>query len=83
MKSICTKELEEFAWRVVRRYRAINQVLPFSIKLHKKMKPKIGQIIKHSGLDCRIIAIHKFGTIDIQEVGGQERCWRMSGLNFL
>jgi len=47
------------------------------------MKPKIGQIIKYSGLNCRIIAIHKFGTIDIQEVGGQERCWRMSGLNFL
>lgn len=45
------------------------------------MKPKLGMIVKVYGHDCRIIAIHAAGTIDVERIDGS-RCYRLSGLAF-
>lgn len=44
-------------------------------------KPKIGQIVKVHGQDCRIFKIHPFGTIDVVTLDGS-KSFRMSGLAF-
>lgn len=41
--------------------------------------PHIGDRVVVRGIECRIIAVHRFGTVDVQEIGG-DRCWRVSGL---
>lgn len=43
--------------------------------------PKVGMIVYHNNVKCRIFRIHAAGTIDIEEVNGN-RAWRMTGLNF-
>ena len=45
------------------------------------MKPQIGQIVKVYGVDCRIVKIHPFGTIDVVRLDGS-RAYRLSGLAF-
>lgn len=45
------------------------------------MKPKVGQIIKVYGQDCRIIKIRYFGTVDVVTLDGL-RAYRVSGLAF-
>ena len=44
-------------------------------------KPQIGQLVTVYGQQCRIIAIHDFGTIDVETLDGS-RCYRLSGLAF-
>lgn len=47
-------------------------------------QPRLGQIVKGEhvrGQDCRIIAIHPLGTIDVETLDGS-RCYRISGLAF-
>lgn len=43
--------------------------------------PQVGMRTTLRGIDCKIIAVHPAGTIDVQEVNG-ERCWRVTGLPF-
>lgn len=43
--------------------------------------PRIGQLTKVYGVDCRIFQIHPFGTVDVVSLDG-ERAWRLSGLSF-
>ena len=46
------------------------------------LPPTLGQLVTVRGIECRIIAIRPFGTIDVQPTDGSERCWRVSGLSF-
>lgn len=46
-------------------------------------RPTIGQTYNVRGILCRIYAIYPAGTIDVQEIGGDERCWRVTGLPFV
>jgi hypothetical protein len=46
-------------------------------------QPTIGQHCKIYGVWCQIIAIHPFGTIDVEAIDGSGRWWRVSGLAFL
>lgn len=43
--------------------------------------PIIGQSVTVYGVQCTIVAIHSFGTIDVVECNG-DRTWRLSGLAF-
>lgn len=45
--------------------------------------PHIGQTCQVYGVWCTIIAIHPFGTIDVEAMDGSGRYWRVSGLSFL
>lgn len=45
------------------------------------MKPQLGQLVTIRGIQCRIIAIHAAGTIDVEALDGS-RCYRISGLQF-
>lgn len=40
---------------------------------------KIGQEVTVRGIRCRVVAIHRAGTVDVEEIGG-DRAWRVSGL---
>lgn len=45
------------------------------------MKPKIGMLYTVYGIQCRIVVIHKYGTIDVTSLDGK-KSWRVSGLPF-
>lgn len=45
------------------------------------MKIKIGMQVVVRGIRCRVVAIHRAGTVDVEEIGGN-RAWRVSGLAF-
>lgn len=46
-----------------------------------RKKPIIGQLVTVRGIECRIIAIHHAGTIDVESLCGQFY-FRVSGLGF-
>lgn len=43
------------------------------------MKIRIGQEVIVRGIRCCVVAIHRAGTVDVEEIGGA-RAWRVSGL---
>lgn len=45
-------------------------------------KPTIGQTITVRGIQCKIIKVRPFGTIDVESLDGAKH-WRLSGLSFL
>ncbi len=46
------------------------------------MRPKVGQTIDHHILgECVIIAVHDFGTLDVEDNLGN--CYRVTGLDFI
>ncbi len=44
-------------------------------------KPKIGQLITVKGCKCRITAVYRAGTIDVETLCGNF-AWRVTGLGF-
>lgn len=47
-----------------------------------KQKPVVGQLTTIYGVDCRIVKIHPFGTMDVVSLDGS-KSWRVTGLGFL
>ena len=45
-------------------------------------RPTVGQITTVHGKRCRIVAVYKFGTIDVEACDGS-RAWRITGLAFI
>lgn len=48
--------------------------------IRKDGKPRVGQIMVVRGQICNVIAVHKFGTVDVM---CGDRAWRVTGLNFI
>ena len=46
------------------------------------MRPTLGQYVYLRGNPCIIYAIHKFGTMDVEDVY-TGNCYRMTGLSFI
>ena len=42
-------------------------------------KPKVGQRVVVRGVDCEIVKVRPFGTIDVVSLDGKY-AWRVSGL---
>lgn len=51
--------------------------------MNQDNRPRIGQLVRVRGVMCRIIAVHVFGTIDVEAMDDSGRCWRVSGLSYL
>lgn len=45
-------------------------------------KPRAGMLMTVRGHKCRIVKIHKFGTVDVHSLCGQF-AWRVTGLPFI
>lgn len=55
----------------------------YSPCMHNKGKrPEIGQIIVVRDIECKIVKIHPFGTVDVESLDGKHN-YRVSGLNFI
>lgn len=54
------------------------------MKYEPTVKPepaKVGDIVTVYGVDCEIVKVRPFGTIDVVALDGS-RAWRVSGLRF-
>ena len=45
-------------------------------------RPKVNDRIIVRGIECRIIKVYAFGTLDAEALDGSG-CWRVTGLGFL
>ena len=45
--------------------------------------PNVGDITTIHGKLCEIIAVYKFGTIDVKTLDGNNNCFRVTGLAFV
>jgi hypothetical protein len=56
-------------------------ISPYESRIGKD-RPKVGQTITVYGLDCTIIKVWPFGTVDCVSKDGN-LAWRVTGLSFL
>lgn len=45
-------------------------------------RPQIGMVMMVRNQKCRIVKIHKFGTVDVETIDGT-RAYRVTGLPFI
>lgn len=45
-------------------------------------RPKVGAVVVVRGIECRVIKVYPFGTMDVEAVDGS-RAYRVTGLGWL